>query len=78
MTFQGRFTAFDKEIEHTEKSIFRVEVRAKKRGEYASEFSHYTPVNAIRYYLATVKPTGFRVRLIKDGDEFIIIDKKDF
>ena len=72
------FTAFNKTIAHTDKSMFRIEVRAKARGEYAQEFAHADPVNAIRYYNSTVKPKGFRVRLIKDGDEFIIIDKKDF
>lgn len=72
------FTAFDKTIAHTEKSIFRVEVRAKARGEYQQEFAHADPVNAIRYFNATVKPKGFVVRLIKDGDEYILIQKKNF
>jgi hypothetical protein len=72
------FTAFNKTIAHTDKSVFRIEVRAKARGEYLQEFAHADPVHAIRYYNSTVKPAGFRVRLIKDGDEFVIIDKKDF
>lgn len=71
-------TLFGKEISYTEKSIFRVEIRPRIRDSYAGEYAHKDPVHAIRYFNNMNARVGALVRLIKDGDEFIIIQKKQF
>jgi len=70
-----------KSIPFTEKSIFRVEESRNAKCVYEGVFAHKDPVNAIRYYNATAESSrkaGFRVRLVKDGDEFQVIFKKTF
>lgn len=71
-------TIFDKTINFTDKSVFRVEESRNPKATYEGMFSCNDPVKVIRYYNATVKPAGWRIRLIKDGDEFVIITKKTF
>lgn len=73
-----KITIFDKSILFTDKSVFRVEEARNKRSCYEGVFSSSDPVKAIRFYNATVKPSGFRLRFIKDGDEFVILNKKAF
>lgn len=70
-----------KSIPFTEKSIFRVEESRDSKTAYEGVFGHKDPVHAIRYYNATIesqRKAGFRVRLVKDGDEFQVIFKKTF
>ena len=65
----------------TEKTIFRVEQSRNAKCIYEGVYAHKDPVHAIRYYNSTVesdRKAGFRVRLVKDGDEFTIIAKKTF
>lgn len=71
----GKFVTF------TDKSVFRVEESRNAKATYEGAFSSSDPVKAIRYYNSTieaVRKAGFRVRLVKDGDEFTIITKKTF
>lgn len=70
-----------KSVTVTDKSIFRVEESRNSRCTYEGVYSHKDPVSAIRYYNSTieaVRKAGFRVRLVKDGDEFTVIAKKTF
>lgn len=69
---------FDKKIKYTDKSVFRVEESRNVKASYEGLYSHSDPVKVIRYYNSTVKPAGWKIRLIKDGDEFIVINKKQF
>lgn len=69
---------FDQSILYTAKSVFRVEEARNKRANYEGVFSSNDPIKVIRFYNATTKPVGFRLRFIKDGDEFIILNKKSF
>ena len=65
----------------TEKTIFRVEQSRNAKCIYEGVYAHKDPVHAIRYYNSTVeadRKAGFRVRLVKDGDEFLVISKKTF
>lgn len=73
-------TLFDKSILYTAKSVFRVEESRNSKATYEGSFASNDPVKAIRYYQSTTKAegSGWRVRLVKDGDEFIIITKKTF
>ena len=70
-----------KSVNVTEKTIFRVEESRNAKCVYEGVYSHKDPVSAIRYYNATTqadRKAGFRVRLVKDGDEFLVISKKTF
>lgn len=71
-------TIFNKTIKYTDKSVFRVEESRNPKATYEGMYSHHDPVKVIRYFNSTSKPAGWRIRLIKDGDEFIIITKKTF
>lgn len=65
----------------TDKTIFRVEESRNSKCIYEGVYAHNDPVHAIRYYNSTVesdRKAGFRVRLVKDGDEFLVISKKTF
>jgi hypothetical protein len=75
---EHKIKLFDKSILFTAKSVFRVEEKRTKRANYEALFSSNDPVKAIRFYNSTTKPVGFRLRFIKDGDEFIILNKKAF
>lgn len=70
-----------KTVRCTEKTIFRVEESRNSKCTYEGVFAHKDPINALRYYNATAqseRKAGFRVRLVKDGDEFEILMKKTF
>lgn len=70
-----------KSVTFTDKSIFRVEESRNAKCVYEGVYANHDPVKAIRYYNSTVdaiRKAGFRVRLVKDGDEFTIIAKKTF
>lgn len=70
-----------KSVMFTDKSIFRVEESRNAKCIYEGVYAHKNPINAIRYYNSTVeadRKAGFRVRLVKDGDEFLVISKKTF
>ena len=75
-----KVTLFDKSILYTAKSVFRVEESRNAKAIYKGQFASNDPVKAIRWYQNTTKDagSGWRVRLVKDGDEFIIITKKTF
>jgi len=75
-----RVTLFDKSILYTAKSVFRVEESRNPKATYEGCFASNDPVKAIRWYQNTTKVagSGWRVRLVKDGDEFVIITKKTF
>ena len=68
-----------KSIACTDKTIFRVEESRDSKATYEGVFAHKDFVNANRYYNSTIqseRKAGFRVRLVKDGDEFKILTKK--
>jgi len=67
---------FGKKISYTEKSIFRVEVSRNAKATYEGMYGNSNPISAIKWFNNTVAKEGQRVRLVKDGDEFIIISKK--
>lgn len=70
-----------KSIPYTEKSIFRVEESRDSKATYEGVFAHKDPVHALRYYNSTIqseRKSGFRTRLVKDGDEFKVILKKTY
>ena len=70
-----------KSIAVTDKTVFRVEESRNSKATYEGMFASADPVKAIRYYNSTceaVRKAGFRVRLVKDGDEFSVISKKTF
>jgi hypothetical protein len=73
-------TLFDKKVTYTAKSVFRVEESRNAKATYEGCFASNDPVKAIRWYQNTTKDagSGWRVRLVKDGDEFIVITKKTF
>jgi hypothetical protein len=71
-------TLWNKKVQVTSKSIFRVEEAKGVKGCYESVYASHDPVQVIRWYNNTSKPEGWRVRIIKDGDEFVILDKKTF
>lgn len=68
--------AFGKKILVTDKSVFRVEERKLPRAAYEGLYSHKDLHKAIDYYENTPVKAGWLVRLIKDGDEYILITKK--
>jgi hypothetical protein len=70
-----------KSVAVTEKTVFRVEESRNSKATYEGMFASSDPVKAIRYYNSTCEDkrnAGFRVRLVKDGDEFSVISKKTF
>ena len=70
-----------KTVAVTDKTVFRVEESRNAKATYEGMFASADPVKAIRYYNSTCdadRKAGFRVRLVKDGDEFTIIAKKTF
>lgn len=70
-----------KTVKVTDKTVFRVEESRSAKATYEGMFASADSVRAIRYYNSTcesVRKAGFRVRLVKDGDEFTIIAKKTF
>lgn len=70
-----------KSVAVTDKTVFRVEESRNSKATYEGMFASTDSVKAIRYYNATcesVRKAGFRVRLVKDGDEFSVIAKKIF
>jgi len=70
-----------KSVSVTDKTVFRVEESRNSKATYEGMFSSPDSVKAIRYYNSTCeadRKAGFRVRLVKDGDEFTIIAKKTF
>lgn len=76
-----QISVLGKSVSVTDKTIFRVEESRNSKCIYEGVYAHKDPVHAIRYYNSTVesdRKAGFRVRLVKDGDEFSIIAKKTF
>ena len=70
-----------KSVTVTDKTVFRVEESRNAKATYEGMFASADSVRAIRYYNSTCeseRKAGFRVRLVKDGDEFTIIAKKTF
>jgi hypothetical protein len=70
-----------KSVTLTDKTIFRVEESRNAKCTYEGVYAHKDPVSVIRYYNSTCeadRKAGFRVRLVKDGDEFSVISKKTF
>ena len=70
-----------KTVKVTDKTVFRVEESRNAKATYEGMFASADSVRAIRYYNSTCeseRKAGFRVRLVKDGDEFTIIAKKTF
>lgn len=68
--------AFDKQIKVSDKSVFRVEERKLPRGAYEGLYSHKDIHKAIAYFQNTSIKDGWLIRLIKDGDEYMLITKK--
>jgi hypothetical protein len=68
--------AFEKRIKVSDKSIFRVEERKLPRGAYDGLYAHKDIHKAIAYFQNTSVKAGWLVRLIKDGDEYMLITKK--
>ena len=70
-----------KSVTVTDKTVFRVEESRNAKATYEGMFASSTSVMAIRFYNSSCeadRKAGFRVRLVKDGDEFTIIAKKTF
>jgi hypothetical protein len=66
----------EKKVKVTDKSIFRVEERKLPRGAYDGIYAHKDIHKAIQYYTNTSVKLNYLVRLIKDGDEYMLICKK--
>ncbi len=78
---EHKINIYGKSVDFTDKSIFRVEESRNAKCIYEGVYAHKDPIHAIKYYNSTVeadRKTGFRVRLVKDGDGFTIITKKTF
>jgi len=73
-----KITIFDKRIEVTDKSIFRVEVRGDNKKPYESIYSHKDVHKAMLFFMNTIVKPNNIVRLIKDGDEYILLKKKTY
>jgi hypothetical protein len=72
---------FGKSVKVTDKTIFRVEESRNPKCVYEGVFAHKDAIQAIRYFHSTIeskRKTGFRCRLVKDGDEFSVLAKHTF
>ena len=67
---------YGKVVNWTEKSMFRVEERKQPKGSYEGLFAHKDIHKAINYYLNTPIKKDYMIRLVKDGDEFLVIQKQ--
>lgn len=56
--------------------MFRVEERRQPKGSYECLFSHKDIHKAINFYHNTKIKKNYLIRLIKDGDEFVVIQKQ--
>lgn len=73
-----KVTIFGKKIQVTDKSIFRVEVRGDNKKPYDSVYSNRDVHKAVLYFNNTVVNHNHLVRLIKDGDEYVLLNKKQW
>jgi hypothetical protein len=73
---QQKILAYGKKIEITDASVFRVEERKLPKGSYEGLYAHKDIHKSINYYDNTPVKQGYMVRLVKDGDEFIVINKR--
>lgn len=73
---QQKILAYGKKIAITDASIFRVEERKLPKGSYEGLYAHKDIHKGINYYDNTPVKKGYMVRLVKDGDEFIVINKR--
>lgn len=71
-----KITIFDKKVKITDKSVFRIEERKMPRGAYEGIYAHKDLLKAVDFYNNTKPKLGWLVRLIKDGDEYMLITKK--
>lgn len=71
-----KITIFDKRISITDKSIFRVEVRGNNKKPYETMYSHKDVHKAMLFFVNTMVGKGQVIRLIKDGDEYVLLNKK--
>lgn len=71
-----KITIFDKRISITDKSIFRVEVRGNNKKPYETMYSHKDVHKAMLFFVNTMVSKGQVIRLIKDGDEYVLLNKK--
>jgi len=67
---------FGKSVTWTDKSMFRVEERKQPKGSYEGLYAHKDIHQAVNYFKNTKVKDGFLIRLVKDGDEFVVITKK--
>jgi hypothetical protein len=68
--------AYGKKIKVTDTSVFRVEQRKLPKGSYEGLYAHKDIHKAINFYQNTPNKSGYMIRLVKDGDEFIVINKQ--
>lgn len=71
-------TLFNKTIEVTPKSVFRVETTRRANQEYQQVFFSADPIEAISYYNNTTAQAGGLVRIVLDGSSFKVLDRKKF
>ncbi len=69
---------FGKKIQITDKTIFRVEERKNSvKKPYEGIYSHKDIHKALLYFTNTIVKPNYTVRLIKDGDEYMLLQKKE-
>ena len=71
-------TVYGKKIRITDKSVFRVEERRLPKGSYEGIYSHKNVHSAVSYFCNTTLKKDRLLRLVKDGDEFVVITKATF
>jgi hypothetical protein len=68
---------FGKKIQITDKSIFRVEQRKNaEKKPYEGVYSHKDIHKALLFFTNTAVNPNLTIRLIKDGDEYMLLQKK--
>ena len=72
----NKIKVYNKTVKYTDKSIFRVEVRRDSHKPYDGIYFDQDITKAIKFYENTPAKAGYAVRLIKDGDEYQLINRK--
>lgn len=73
-----KITLFNKAIEITDRTVFRVETTRRANQEYQQVFFSADPLPCVSYYLNTTMPKGGRVRIVLDGSGFKVLNRKSF
>jgi hypothetical protein len=76
--FPHKITLFNKVVEITDRTVFRVETTRRANQEYQQVFFSADPLPCISFYLNTTMPKGGKVRIVVDGDTFKVLNRKSF